>query len=177
MKTQELFDKYVKSEEVKNHCLEVSTVMRFLARELGENEEEWASAGLLHDIDCDITPDISIQGKKAAEIAKENGYSEEVCHAILSHNEENLGVKRESKFDYLLSAADNVSGLIYSYGLMRKSLDGMDAAGLKKKLKNKAFAASVRRDLIQDSEKFIPLDKFLEIAIKAMQSIKGEIGF
>jgi putative nucleotidyltransferase with HDIG domain len=177
MKTQELFDNYVKSDEIRKHCLEVSTIMKFLAKELEEDEDKWANAGLMHDMDCDITPEISIQGRKAAEIAKENGYSEDICHAILSHNEENLGIKRESKFDYMLSAADNVSGLIYVYGLMRKSLDEMDVAGLKKKLKNKGFAASVRRDLIQDAEKFIPLDKFFDISIKAMQSIKKEIGF
>lgn len=173
----ELFNSYVKSGDIKKHCLEVSTIMRFLARELGEDEEKWAAAGLMHDLDCEITPDIKEQGRKAAEIAKENGFDEDICHAILAHNEENLGVKRESKFDYILSAADNISGLIYSYGLMRKSLDGMDVSGLKKKFKNKAFAASVRRDLIQDAEKFIPLDKFLEISIKAMQSISKEIGF
>ncbi|MDP3027279.1 MAG: HD domain-containing protein [Nanoarchaeota archaeon] len=177
MKTQELFNKYIKSEEIKKHCLEVSTIMKFLAKELGEDEEKWASAGLMHDMDCDITPEISVQGKKAAEIAEQNGYSKDICHAILSHNEDNLGIRRESKFDYMLSAADNISGLIYAYGLMRKSLDGMDVSGLKKKLKNKAFAASVRRDLIQDAEKFMPLNKFLEIAIKSMESIKGEIGF
>lgn len=177
MKTQELFDKYVKSDEVRKHCLEVSTIMQFLARELGEDEEKWAAAGLMHDMDCDITPDIQVQGKRAAEIARQEGYSEDICHAILAHNEENLGVKRESKFDYVLSAADNVSGLIYTYGLMRKSLDGMDVSGLKKKLKNKAFAASVRRDLILDVEKFMPLDKFLEISIRAMQSIAKDIGF
>jgi putative nucleotidyltransferase with HDIG domain len=177
MKTLELFNKYVKSEEIRKHCLEVSTIMKFLAKELNENEEEWANAGLMHDMDCDITPEISVQGRKAAEIARENGYSEEIYHAILSHNEENLGIKRQSKFDYLLSAADNISGLIYAYGLMRKTLEGMDVSGLKKKLKNTNFAASLRRDLILDAEKFIPLDKFLEISIKAMQSIKGEIGF
>ena len=77
----------------------------------------------------------------------------------------------------MLSAADNISGLIYAYGLVRKSLDGIDIVGLKKRLKNKGFATSVRRDLIQDAEKFMPLDKFLEISIKAMQSIKREIGF
>ena len=176
MKAKELFDNHVKSEEIRKHCLEVSTIMRFLAKELDEDEEEWANAGLLHDMDCEITPEISVQGRKAAEIAKENGYSENICHAILAHNEDNLGVKRESKFDYILSAADNISGFIYSYGLMRKSLDGMDGSGLKKKLKNKGFAAAVRRDLIQDAEKFMPLDKFLEVAITAMQSIKGEIG-
>ena len=176
-KAQKLFEENVKSEDVKKHCLEVSTIMASLAKELGENEEDWAIAGLMHDADCDITPDISVQGKRAAEILKENGFKEELSHAVLAHNEENLGIKRESKLDYVLSAADNISGLIYAYGLMRKSLEGMEAKKLKEKLKNKAFAATVRRDLILDVEKFMPLDKFLEISIKAMQSISKQIGF
>jgi predicted hydrolase (HD superfamily) len=88
-----------------------------------------------------------------------------------------MGVKRESKLEYCLSAADNISGLIYAYALMRKGLIGMEAKGLKKKIKDKAFAAAVRRDLILDIEKTgLPIDKFLEISIVAMQGIAGEIG-
>jgi len=176
MNNQELFDKYVKSENIKKHCLEVSTIIKAVAKELGENEEDYATAGLMHDMDCELVG-IEEQGKKAVGILRENGYNEEICHAVLAHNEENTGVRRESKFDYVLSACDNVSGLIYAYGLMRKSLDGMEVSGLKKKFKNKEFAATVRRDLIQDIEKFMPLDKFFDIAIKAMQSISKEIGF
>lgn len=176
---RELFNEFVKSEKVKVHCREVEVITQALAKELGENEEQWAVAGLMHDMDCDVEPDIMNQGKKAVEILKERtDCPEEVCHAILAHNEENLGVKRESKLDFALSAADNVSGLIYAYGLMKGTLDGMQVKGLKKKLKNKGFAATIRRELILDIEKAgMELDRFLEVSIAAMQGISKEIGF
>ena len=175
---RKLFDEYVKSDKVRVHCREVEVIMRALARELGENEENWALAGLMHDMDCDIAPDIKIQGKRAVEILKEKtDCPDDVCHAILAHNEENLGVKRESKFDYALSAADNISGMIYAYALMRGGIDGMKPKGLKKKLKDKSFAATVRRELIYDIEKAdMELSKFLEVSIKAIQEIKEELG-
>ena len=173
---RELLNKYTKTDEVKLHCREVEAIMKALAKELGEDEEKWAIAGLVHDMDCDIA-ELKEQGRKVVEILKERtDCQEDILHAILSHNEENLGVKRESKFDYVLSAADNISGMIYAYALMRKSMEGMEVKGLKKKLKDKRFAATVRRELIYDVEKFMNLDKFLEIAIKAMQEIAGELG-
>ena len=173
-----LFDEYVKSEKVRLHCREVEEVMRGLAHELGEDEEKWAIAGLMHDMDCDIEPDIKNQARKAVEILKEKtDCPEDVCQAILSHNEENLGIKRESKMDYALSAADNVSGMIYAYALMRGSIEGMKPKGVKKKLKDKGFAANVRRELIYDIEKAgMELSRFLEISIKALQGIKQELG-
>jgi len=175
---RKLFNEYVKSEQVKLHCREVEVIMGALAKELGKNEEKWAIAGLLHDMDCDLVG-IEEQGKKVVEILKEKTDCEEdICHAILAHNEENLGVKRESKLDFALSAADNVSGVIFAYGLMRKSLDDMEVKGLKKKIKDKRFAATVRRDKIYDIGKIgLDFDKFLEVSIKAMQEIKSEIGF
>jgi len=178
-KTKQLFEKYVKTENLKLHCIEVEAIMKELAREEGENIEKWGAAGLLHDLDFDIPEfqDLQNHVKKTIEILKEEGYPDDLIHAVASHNEEGSGIKRENKFDYCLSAADNISGLIYAYGLMRKSLEGMEVKGLKKKMKDKTFAAAVRRDLIRDVEKFIPLDKFLEISIKAMQSISDKIGF
>ena len=175
---RELFDEHVKSEKVGLHCREVEVVMRALAKELGEDEEKWAIAGLVHDMDCDIEPDIKKQAKKAVEILKEKtDYPEDGCHAILSHNEENLGVKRVSKMDFALSAADNISGMIYAYDLMRGSIEGMKPKGVKKKLKDKSFAANVRRELIYDIEKAgMDLTKFLEISISAIREIKGELG-
>lgn len=176
----QLLKEYVHKPEIIMHCLEVSTIMRFLARELGEDEEKWAIAGLLHDLDYELFSNLEEHAQKTAEILKQKGkeFDEEIIHAILSHNEEHTKIKRESNFDYALASSDNVSGMIFAYGLMRKSLEGMETKSLKKKMKEKSFASTVRRDLIYDIEKAgITLDKFLEIAIKAMQSIAGEIGF
>lgn len=178
-KTKKLFQEHVKTDNLKMHCIEVEAIMREVAKAEGEDEEKWAAAGLLHDLDFENfdANNLAEHGKKTAEILKKESYDEEIIHTILSHNEENTGVKRESKLDYLLSAADNISGLIYAYALMRKSLEEMEVKGLKKKMKDKTFAAAIRRDLINDVEKFIHLDKFLEVAIKAMQNIKEKIGF
>ncbi len=175
---RKLFNEYVTLEKIRLHCKGVESVMRAIALELGEDEEKWAIAGLMHDMDCEAEPDIKNQGRKAVEILKEKtDCPEDICHAILAHNESNLGVKRESKFDYALSAADNISGLIYAYGLIKGTLEGMQVKGLKKKLRDKGFAASVRRDLILDIEKSgLELGRFLEISIKAMQEISDEIG-
>ncbi len=175
---KELFEQYVKSPEIRMHCIEVAAIMRFLAREFNEDEEKWHTIGLLHDLDFDFEKDLLKHGLKTAEILRQEGYPENTIHAILSHNEGGLGVKRESNADFCLSAADNVSGLIYSYGLMKKTLEGMEVSGLKKKYKAKAFAAAVRRDLIAGIEKTgMTMDKFFEVSIKAMQSISKEIGF
>lgn len=175
--SQKLFEQHVKSPELRMHCKEVSTIMTFLAREFNEDAEKWEMIGLLHDLDFDFEKSPSEHGKKTAEILKEKGYSEDVIHAILSHNEENLAAKRESRLDYALSAADNVSGLIYAYALMRKTIDGMEVSGLKKKIKDKKFAANVNRNNILDIEKAgMALDKFLDISIKAMSSIAKDVG-
>jgi len=173
---KKLFDENVKSKEIRDHCLEVSKIMRFLAEVEGEDVEKWEIVGLLHDLDYDDEKYKILEKhtQKTVEILKDK-VEEDVIKCILSHNEEQTRVKRESKMDYSLSASDNVSGLIYAYGLMRGGISGMTAGKLKKKMKEKAFAAAVRRDLIYDVSKVIELDKFLEVSIKAMESISGEI--
>jgi len=172
-----LFERYVKSTELKMHCREVSVIMSFIAREFGEDAEKWRITGLLHDLDFDFEKNPVEHGKKTAAILTENGYPNDIVHAILSHNEENLVAKRETRMDFALSAADNISGLIYAYALMRKSIASMEVSGLKKKMKDKAFAAKVDRNMIIDVEKAgITLDRFIEISIKAMHSIAAEIG-
>ncbi len=178
--SERLLSEYVKTSEIKMHCLEVSQIMQFLAKELNENEEEWAITGLLHDLDYESCT-IESHATKCAEILREKtDLKEELIHAILSHNEEYSKIKRETRIDYALAACDNISGMIYAYALMRKGFQGMDVRGLKKKIKDKRFAANVRRDLIYDIENEkvgISLDNFLDIAIKAMQNISSELGF
>ncbi|MBR9706499.1 HDIG domain-containing protein [Candidatus Pacearchaeota archaeon] len=182
-KADELFKDHVTKPELKMHCIEVEVIMRELAKELGKNEEEWAIAGRLHDLDYEGLDWTNEQAKRdhgrlTAHRLKKFNFPQEILHAIQAHNEENTLIKRENTFDYCLSAADNISGLIYAYALMRGGLQDMTIKGLKKKMKDRTFAANVRRDLITDIEKAdIELSKFLELAIKAMQKISEKIGF
>jgi hypothetical protein len=177
-KVKILFEKNIKTSTIQMHCIEVEAVMRELALELGEDADLWAAAGLLHDLDFEENKTVETHAKKTVEILKQEGFPEEMLHAVLSHNEEGTGVNRQTKFDYALSASDNVSGLIFSYALMRKGIQGMDVSGLKKKMKDKRFAANVNRQKIIDIEKAgMNLDKFLEVSIKAMQKIADKIGF
>lgn len=175
-KSKELYKENIKSETLKKHSLEVATIMKELASALGKDEDEWYYAGLLHDLDYDEIKDPKTHGLKTAEILKKENYPKEMIDAILAHNEDN-GSKRKSEMDYFLSAADNISGLIYAYGLMRNGISGMNAKGLKKKMKSKTFAASINRNLIKDIEQFMDLNRFIEISIKGMEKIEKDIGF
>ncbi|MEM4396245.1 MAG: HD domain-containing protein [Candidatus Woesearchaeota archaeon] len=175
-KAEKLFSEYVKSETLKMHCKEVAIIMKHLAKYLQKDEELWYYAGLLHDLDYDEIKDLEKHGLKTGEILKNEGFPEEFVHAVLRHNEAN-GNKRQEEFDFYLSAADNVAGFIYAYGLMRKAISGMEPNKLLKKLKDKSFAANVRRDEIYDIEKFMPIEQFLKIAIEAMSTIEKELGF
>ena len=177
-KAEELFKQNIKTDAIKFHCMEVEAIMKELAKEAGEDEDEWGITGLIHDLDFEENKSIETHAQKTVEMLKEEGFPEEIVHAVASHNEEGTKVSREKKIDYALAAADNVSGLIYAYGLMKKTLDGMEASGLRKRMKEKRFAANVNRQKISDIEKAgISLDKFLEVSIKAMQKISDKIGF
>jgi len=175
---RELLEENLKTETTRLHCREVEVIMRALARKLGENEDEWALAGILHDMDCDIA-DIKNQGMKAAEILEKEDVPEGVLHAIKAHNEENTGVVRESKIDFALSAADNISGLIFATALVYpdKRLEPVKAKSILKRMKDKRFAASVHRENIRDIERVgLSLEEFAELALNAMKEIANEIG-
>ena len=166
------------------HYLESEAVMGALARRLGEDEQYWKMLGLLHDIDWGVTKADSRQHlSKAPEILKQSGFDDRFIQIVQSHGYgwDCAGLqdqKRTAKEEFALAASETVTGLIYAYGLMRKGLDGMDASGVKKKMKDKRFAASVNRDIIREAENLgITLDEFLTISIEAMQGIAKEIGF
>ena len=179
-KSRELIEKYLKDEKNRIHSRESEVVLKSLAKHFGEDEEKWAIAGLLHDLDWENTLDNFKQhGIQTIELVEKEGLAlpDDVAHAISAHNESYTGIKRESKLDYALAASESITGLIYSYALMRpEKLKGMKASSLNKKFKDKSFAANVSRELIADIEKIgIEKSKFFEIAIKAMQSIASEI--
>jgi uncharacterized protein len=167
------------------HYIETESVMRSLAERLGEDPDYWSMLGLLHDVDWALTKNnIQEHCIKAKEILESKGFSSEDIEAIQSHAygyEQIPGLKnrqRTQKMEFALAAGETVTGLIYAYALMRgKKISGMEAVKLKKKFKDKSFAAGCDREIIKEIEKTgLTLEEFFAIAIKAMQSIKDKIG-
>jgi len=153
--------------------------MRALARRFGEDEEEWGLTGLLHDIDMELTEgDMSTHSKLGADLARELGASEAMAHAILCHNQAH-GIPRESNLDKALFCADPLTGLIIATVLVRpdKKLAGVEAKSVRKKFKEKSFAAGASREQIaRCAELGIELDQFLALGLEAMKGIAPQLG-
>jgi len=169
----------VENENLVKHMLATEVIMRALARRLGEDEEEWGLTGLIHDIDMELTGgDMSQHSKLGADIARELGASEEMAHAILSHNEMH-GIPLERKLDKALFCADPLTGLIIAAALVRpdKKLAGLEAKSVMKKFKEKSFAAGAdRQQISMCSEIGIELDEFIKLALEAMKEIAEDLG-
>lgn len=174
-----LLDTYIHSENMKKHCLASEAVMRALARKLGRDENEWGLAGLLHDIDVEITnADPNIHGTKAADILK-GKISEDALDAIVMHNEMATGKERTTEFQHALAAGETITGLITATALVYpdKKLASVKVKSITKRMKEKAFAASVRREVILECEKIgLPIDEFAGLALSAMQEKSDETG-
>ena len=169
----------VENDNLIKHMMATEAIMRALARRLGEDEEEWGLTGLLHDIDAELTEeDMSTHSKLGADLARELGASETMAHAILCHNEAH-GIPQETKLDKALFCADPLTGLITAAALVRpdKKLAGLEAKSVRKKFKEKSFAAGVNREQIsQCSEIGLELDEFIELGLQAMQEIATDLG-
>ena len=161
------------------HMLATEAIMRALARRLGENVEEWGLTGLLHDIDMELTEgDMNTHSRLGADLARELGASETIAHAILCHNETH-GIPRETKLDKALFCADPLTGLIIAAALVRpdKKLAGVEAKSVRKRFKEKSFAAGVdRQQIAQCSELGLELDEFMELGLEAMKEIAADLG-
>ncbi len=169
----------VESENLVKHMLATEAIMRALARRFGEDEEEWGLAGLLHDIDVELTEgDMTSHAKLGADLVREMGGSEAMAHAILCHNEA-IGIRRETGLDKALFCADPLTGLITAAALVRpdKKLANVEVSSIKRRFKEKSFAAGAKREHIAlCSELGLELDEFLEMGLKAMQGIAGDLG-
>ena len=154
--------------------------MRDLAIELNEDIEKWGIAGLLHDLDFETTKDApSTHTLVSSKILEAHGIDDEIIKSIKSHNAEALGLSRESRLDFALAAAETVTGLIIATALVYpdKKLKSVKIKSILKRMKEKAFAKSVNREIIKECEHLgIPLDKFIEISLKAMQGISDYLG-
>lgn len=171
-------------EEVKNknllkHMLAVEAVMRRLAVELGEDEELWALAGLLHDLDYDKTVDNPEQhGLLGAQILEERGLPEALIQAVKAHNPA-LGVERRTPMDKALYAADPVTGLLVAAALVhpQKKLAAIDLEFVMKRFKEKSFARGADRGQIETCRELnLSLEQFLALSLEAMQSIAADLG-
>jgi putative nucleotidyltransferase with HDIG domain len=159
------------------HALETEAVMRALAERLGHDQEIWGLAGLLHDLDYPQTKDTPEKHGLLTAETLTGKLPEEAVQAIARHNEIN-GNLPETQFDFALRCGETVTGLIHTAALVRPTrMQGMEAKSLKKKMKDKAFAASVCRETIKECEKIgLELGDFLTLAIGAITGIENEVG-
>jgi putative nucleotidyltransferase with HDIG domain len=177
---ESLLKKYVRNEKMLYHCYASEAVMRAIARKLGRDEEKWGIAGLLHDIDSEITnADPEKHALVAAELLRDEGLEEDIIDAIRMHNEEATKLERTTEFQHALAAGETITGLIYATALIYpdKKIKDVKPKSVTKRMKQSAFAASVSRENIKECEKIgIPLNEFVEISLNAMKEIAEEIG-
>jgi len=165
---------------LRKHCLASAAVLRALARRLGHDEEMWAVTGLLHDLDYDQTKaDMPRHGLVTAEMLKDQDLPAEAIKAIKAHNAESLGLKRETPLDIALTCGETITGLVVATTLVYpdKKLSSVKPKSVAKRMKEKAFAASVNREHIMLCESLgVPLPEFAALAVEAMRGISDELG-
>jgi putative nucleotidyltransferase with HDIG domain len=174
-----LLRQYNKNESLIKHAMAVEGVMRYIARKRGEDEEKWGVIGLIHDLDYEQFPDQHC--KKTEEILKENKWPEEYVRAVVSHG---WGIcsdaKPESDMEKVLYAIDELTGLVVTSALVRpsKSVMDMKAKSVKKKWKQKQFAAGVDRSIIEKGAEMlgVELSELITDTIMGMREVAEEIG-
>lgn len=147
----ELVTEHVQAQGLRRHMLAVEAAMRWYAEKLGGDAESWGLAGLLHDYDWEIHPTLEQHPAAGVPLLRERGCSETVVRAILSHNTEGTGVERVEPLDFALLACDEITGLILAAALVRPSKDvrEVEVKSIKKRWKERTFAAGVDRDHVE----------------------------
>lgn len=167
------------NESLVKHGLAVSAAVRAYARQYGEDEQKWAIAGLLHDVDYEQHPTIEEHGKVGGDWLQERGYPADVVHAVIAHNDYH-GVPRDALLDRVVFACDELTGLITAAALVRpnKSIMGLEASSVRKKMKDKAFARGVNReDIIKGAEGLgVDLNEHITFVIHAMEGEADALG-
>ena len=175
-----IVNEFVENENLIRHMLAVEAAMRFYADKFGEDEDIWGITGLLHDFDWEIHPTLEQHPQAGAPILRERGVPEEIVRAILSHAD-HTGVPRQTRMEKALFACDEITGLIVAVALVRPShsLEDLKVKSVKKKWKDRSFAAGANREEIaQAAEEFgIDLWEHVDNVIQAMRRIGPELGF
>ena len=148
----ELVCEFVQDGGLRRHMLAVSAAMGWYAQELGQDVAYWETVGLLHDFDWEIHPDLNQHPTEGSKILRERGWDEETIRVILSHYTEGTGVEREKPIDFALLACDEITGLIIATTLVRpsKNIAEVKLSSIRKKWKDRRFAAGVDRDHVTE---------------------------
>jgi len=171
-----LLEAWVDNEGLRKHMYAVEAAVRHYARMRGADEEVWGLAGLLHDLDWERHPDR--HPLPAVEHLRERGYPEEVLHAILAHRSDFTGVDPETELDRVLVACDELSGLVVATCLVRPNgIDDLKPKSVKKKLKDKAFAAGVDRDEVRRGIDLLGIDRdeHVQNVIDGLRAVAEEL--
>ena len=175
---------WVQSESLRKHCYAVADSMRHFAQKQGADPDLWETVGLLHDMDYERHPNLERSPNEghpfvAAAWLRENGWSEEVWRAVLSHADYS-GVERQTPLEKTLCAVDELSGFVIAVARVRpsKSIAEVDVAAVKKKMKDKAFARAVsREDIVRGAEELgMPLEELIAEVIAALQADAERLG-
>src|SRR6184192_299977 len=179
-----ILHEWVQSESLRKHCYAVADSMKHFAALRGEDTDVWEAVGLLHDMDYERHPNLelsSTEGQPFVSVTwlREQGWSEEVCRAILSHADY-AGVARETPLERTLYAVDELSGFAMAVARVRpsKSIHEVEVASVKKKMKDKGFARAVNRDdIVRGTEELgMPLDNVIAGVIAALQADADRLG-
>ena len=170
---------HIKNQNLINHILCVEAAMVHYAKKLGEDQEKWAITGLLHDFDWEIHPTLEEHPMAGAPILREKGVPEEIIQAVLSHAEHS-GIPRVSRMEKALFACDEITGLITAVALVRpsRSLYDLTSSSVKKKWKDRAFAAGANREEIEKGAIDFGVDLWAHVdeVIVAMRGIASQLG-
>jgi len=169
---------YIKNPNLIKHMLAVEAAMRFYARKYGEDEEKWAVTALLHDFDWEIHPTMEQHPLAGEPILRDHGVPDEIIRAVLSHAN-HTGIPRETLMEKALFACDEITGLITAVALVRpsRSLDDLKPKSIKKKWKDKSFAAGANREEIEQGAAELGVELWEHVAnvIAAMNLIAEDL--
>lgn len=177
-----LVTEYTQSDSLRRHMLAVEATMRAYAQRFDADPEVWGVAGLLHDFDYEQNPDVSVEGHPivGSRILREKGVSEDIINAILAHAEEITGVAPQTPMEKSLVAVDELTGFIIAVALVRPSKSVLDVKlkSVKKKWKDKSFAAPVNREEIEHAAAAlgVDLDTHIQIVLDALKANADELG-
>ncbi|MGC9348565.1 MAG: HDIG domain-containing metalloprotein [Anaerolineae bacterium] len=178
----DLLNEYTTNPNLIKHALAVEAGMRAYARRFDEDEEKWGIVGLIHDFEYEKYPDLGPGGHpfKGAEILRDKGWPEELIRGVQAHAPYLVGITPQNKMEKAIYAVDELTGLIVAVALVRPSKSIMDVKvrSVKKKWKDKSFAAGVNREDIEEGAEMlgVPLSEHIGVVLEAMQSIADDLG-